>query len=342
MKKEEIKAKIAELLTAGWVTTYESPYFEEFSSMSDMDKRIYTFIENRAMPLKRMVKLYQKEKNIILAEKYLIHTFMRNRFFIKSEYKTLFTITPKRTFCNNPICAANLLYDIMGYLHTHAPQNKTSLRNFVLKGEIPEREDTKIQRILDLFGPTELDNYTTDKNKMVDRIINNNDMQHLIRDMIVQCKALNLKINSDWSDRRLRDQHKIWNDHINKYRHKNCKNDLIWDTSDIVFPDEIELINSEKRCAEEGDNMHHCLYNCYWREIDNKDYMAFHVESDTGDFTVGVIVKTDNTVRIDQAYKAYNKIITEEDQSKLDEVLELAQEIINANIKYDDYDDFHF
>lgn len=337
MEKQEILAKVAELLTAGWVTTYGHVEFELFSQKTDKEKRIDTFIHHRRLPCKYMYKLYRKENNIVLAKKRVQFAFMRNRFFPKSDYSTLMTITPKRVFCNNVGEISRIILKLLNCNNIEI-KTKRELRNLVIKGELPPETTISydIYNILHYFGPTELETYTTNKRHMIDRLVGGTrEFLNIILDMIPQCKALDVKINSEWSCRRIMDQHQRWNDEINKLRHRNCSEIPIWNTNSIIIPNYIELINSEKRCAEEGDNMHHCLYNCYWMRIKNKSYMAFHIKSDTGDFTVGVIVKTDNTVHFDQAYKAYNKSTTEDDRAMLDEILRIAQSVVNINIYRD-------
>ena len=358
MEKQEILAKIAKLLTAGWITTYESREFKSFSQKTDKEKRICKFIYHETLPYKYMYKLYRKENNIVLARKIIQFAFMRNRFFLKSEYATLMTITPKRVFCNTIEEASRFILQRLDCDDIKI-KTKRELRDLIIKGKLPTEIiiDPKIMNVLQHFGPTELETYTTNKNHMVSRLVNSLDgsecgLFSLIRDMILQCKALNVKINSEWSYRRMQDQHNRWNDEINIIRHRNCSESSIWNIDNIHIPDYIELINSERRCADEGDNMNHCLYNCYNHNIQSKRYMAFHIKSETGDFTVGIRIDHKNTVCFDQAFKAYNKEITNDDKARLNEILKMAQSIVDINVlrdtllNPDDYCiediDFHF
>lgn len=334
MKKEDVLAKTAELLTAGWIAPFNEREFESFQEMTDEEKRIFVFIDGKGLPYKTMYKLYKKENNIVLARKTLLYKFMRNRFFTLSQYNTLFTATPKRVFVNDIASITPALRSLYGFDVRIHLKNSTEIRKFILKGELPKSwtSPNEKERIKLNFGPTELEVFTTNENAIIDRMIEDNDLLSLIRDMILQCKALNVKINAEWSHRRLHDQHQRWNSEMNKLRHRNCSTTPIWNIDNINIPDYMELINSEIRCAWEGDNMHHCLYNCYWSRIRNKQYMAFHVKSETGDFTVGIRINNNYEANLDQAYKAYNKYITEEDERVLSKVLKVAQSIVDRTI----------
>lgn len=335
MEKQEILARTAELLTARWIAPFDEHEFESFSEMSDEERRIYVFIDGKHLPNKIMYKLYKKEDNIVLARKEFRYKFMRNRFFIMSKYDTLFTITPKRVFMNDVGEASYVLRALYNFDSQTSIKNSTELRKFILKGELPESRhysDARA-RIKSHFGPTELKVFTTNEDMIIDRMISSCGLESLIRDMIFQCKALNVKINSEWSDRRLQDQHQRWTKEMNKLRHRNCSTRPIW-KFDFNLPDWVELINSEKRCAEEGDNMSHCLYSCYNKRILERSYIAFHTRTEDEEFTAGFYVDIRyQGIRFDQAYRKCNAPISEGSRALLEDIKVIAHRIINNHIQ---------
>lgn len=68
---------------------------------------------------------------------------MRNRFFIKSNYKTLATVTPKRIYCDDITHTCNTLLDFFKLKSEYLPCNKAMLRA-ILNDKYIERQMTKI------------------------------------------------------------------------------------------------------------------------------------------------------------------------------------------------------
>ena len=115
-------------ITEDWEVLCSSDNFETFNELSDVDKRIHYLVDNKDLPYRTLIKIYYKENNLIIAYKHLKWVFMRNRFFIKSSYKTLATITPKRIYCDDITNTCNILIDFFKLEHEYLPCNRAMLR----------------------------------------------------------------------------------------------------------------------------------------------------------------------------------------------------------------------
>ena len=139
-----------------------------------------------------------------------------------------------------------------------------------------------------------------------------------LRDLLYQAKKLNRIVKTSWSPRRIHDEHMKWTEEIHQLKTRNCSTEPIWEKC-IKLPEGVTLLNSEKEIANEGSNMHHCIYTNYCGALKNKRMIAFHVVNKDGDFTCSFRIK-DNQIEFDQAYKAWNKRLT-------DFEMELAQSL---------------
>lgn len=60
------------ILTNDWVVVFESPNFKDFSESSDKEKRLTHLIDGMPLPTQTLIKIYQKEKNIVMAMREVI------------------------------------------------------------------------------------------------------------------------------------------------------------------------------------------------------------------------------------------------------------------------------
>ena len=111
-----------------WEILHSSDNFESFNELSDVEKRIHYLIDQKGLPYRTLIKIYYKENNLVIAYKRLNLVFMRNRFFIKSSYKTLATVTPKRIYCDDIAHACNILIDFFKLGSKYLPYNRAMLR----------------------------------------------------------------------------------------------------------------------------------------------------------------------------------------------------------------------
>lgn len=298
------------ILTDGWVVSSESDHFASFSELSNEEKRIQHLIDDICLPYRQMYRIYQKDKNIIVAIKELQWKFIRNRFFIKTTFDALATITPTRVYSNKVDSAAHFVCKHLGFepkIHI----NKILLRQIVKKGKsayddylIKHEEEIYCHR----YGCSwdDIVTYSDDPKLFLEKakLPENNEL----RDLLYQAKKLNRIVKMSWSQRRIHDEHMKWTEEIHQLKTRNCSKEPIWEKC-VKLPKGVILLNSEKEIANEGSSMHHCIYTNYCRALKDRRMIAFHVVNEDGDFTCSFIIK-DNKVLFDQAYKAWNKTLT--------------------------------
>lgn len=308
------------IFTDGWLVSNESEHFASFSELSDDEKRIQHLIDDRRLPFRAMYRIYQKDKNIIVAIKELQWKFIRNRFFIKTTFDTLATITPTRVYSNRVDSAAHFVCKHLGFepkIHI----NKILLRQIVKKGKeayddylVKHEEEIYCHR----YGCSwdDIVTYSDDPKLFLEKAkMPENDE---LRDLLYQAKKLNRIVKTSWSPRRIHDEHMKWTEEIHKLKTRNCSTEPIWEKC-VKLPKDVTLLNSEKEIANEGASMHHCIYTNYCSALKNKRMIAFHVVNEDGDFTCSFRLR-DNQIEFDQAYKAWNKRLT-------DFEMELAQSL---------------
>lgn len=297
------------ILTNDWEVIYEYGSFKLFSELSEGDKRIYHLIDENYLPNQTSIKIYQKEKNIVVASKRIEWRFGQNRFYPKSVFNTLATITPTRVFSTNPHHAIEC---ICRYLREQylGGVTKTSLRLLVTKGYDAYSEYVKERiELSGTYSPFNLKTFTDNPDVFLHRMNGNRELC----DLYSQAIKLNRKIKMSWSDRKIHDIHMKWTEEIHKLKCRNCSTKSIWENIPEL-PENVELLNSERRIADEGINMHHCIYTNYNDILTNHKAIAFHVKGYnpyTVMFTVNIY---GDSVSFSQAYHAWNKPLTNEEK----------------------------
>ena len=308
------------ILTDGWLVSNESNHFASFSELSDEEKRIQHLIDDIHLPYRQMYRIYQKDKNIVIAIKELQWKFIRNRFFIKTTFDTLATITPTRVYSTKVDSAAHFVCKHLGFepkIHI----NKILLRQIVKKGKsayddylIKHEDEIYCRR----YGCSwdDIVTYSDDPELFLEKAkMPENDE---LRDLLYQAKKLNRIVKMSWSPRRIHDEHIKWTEEIHQLKTRNCSTEPIWEKC-VKLPKGVILLNSEKAIANEGSSMHHCIYTNYCGHLKNKRMIAFHVANEDGDFTCSFWLRN-NQIEFDQAHKAWNKSLT-------DFELEIAQSL---------------
>lgn len=306
-----------------WKNVSENDTFEVFSDLSEKDKRIYYLIDDHYLPSRIEVKVYRKEKNIVVAVRELEWKFARNRFFVKSRCRIVATVTPKRIFSDNITQAGQYLARYLGF-HIYVPINRTLFRQILNEGQ-SAFEEYKQQLVYREMFPGPIEDVKVfvegDLDVFVERIHENNEL----RDLYKQAVALDRKIKMSWSDRKIHDLHMKWTEEIHKIKNRNCSTEAIWENT-ISLPEGVELLNSEMRIAEEGGKMHHCIFTNYSNLLTGHLKIAFHAN----DFTVMFDVHPDRC-QFNQAYKAWNKNLDDEEMKYARSLVKYANEIALLN-----------
>lgn len=294
-----------------WKITRYNEEFEAFNKLSSKEKRLYYFIDDKILPSQRYVSLYNKGDNIVLAVKTTQWYFINNRFFTKSIFRVLATITPKRIYSDCIQHAGNALCEYFGFTCT-CKMNKILFRKILKHGK--EAYDKYVESISEQNYPNIKDVkifVEGDVSTFRKRYSDNIELQDLYRQAII----LDRKIKTMWSDRKIHDIHMKWSEEIDKLKHRNLSTEPIWDIN-IQLPEDVELLNSEMRIAEEGSKMHHCIFNVYCSQLKYKSCVAFHVRNFT------VMYSITPSVEFNQAFYAWNKSLSKED-------MEYAKSLIN-------------
>lgn len=310
-------------ITNEWKCTYGREDFEIFQSLSEKDKRVYYLIDDKCLPMKEEVKIYRKEENIIVAVRTVEWKFARNRFFPLSKCSVVATVTPKRIFSDNITRAGQYLAKYLGFT-INIPINRTLFRQMLNKGyeAFQEYVEEKTQES-HLPGPiTDIKIFVEgDVNEFSERIKTNIEL----RDLYKQAVALDKRIKMSWSDRKIHDLHMKWTEEIHKIKNRNCSTETIWENT-IPLPEGVELLNSEMMIAEEGGKMHHCIFTNYGYSLTKHYKIAFHAH----DFTVMFDIHPDRC-QFNQAYKAWNKHLDEEEMKYARSLVTYANEIAILN-----------
>lgn len=308
------------IFTDGWLVSSESEHFASFSELSNAEKRIQHLIDDIRLPGRQMYRIYQKDKNIVVAIKELQWKFAKNRFFIKTTFDTLATITPTRVYSTKVGSAAHFICKHLGF-EPNIHINKILLRQIVKKGKeayddylIKHEEEIYCHR----YGCSwdDIVTYSDDPKLFLEKAkLPENDE---LRDLLYQAKKLNRIVKTSWSPRRIHDEHMKWTEEIHQLKTRNCSTEPIWEKC-VKLPKGVTLLNSQKEIANEGSSMHHCIYTNYCGHLKNKRMVAFHVANEDGDFTCSFWLRN-NQIEFDQAYKAWNKRLT-------DDEMEIAQSL---------------
>lgn len=319
------------ILTDGWLVSNESNHFDSFSELSNEEKRIQHLIDDIRLPHRQMYRIYQKDKNIIIAIKELEWKFIRNKFFIKTTFETLATITPTRVYSTKVCSAAYFVCKHLGF-EPNIHINKVLLCQIIKKGKsayddylIKHEEEIYCRR----YGCSwdDIVTYSDDPRLFLEKVkmSENNEL----RDLLYQARKLNRIVKTSWSPRRIHDEHMKWTEEIQQLKIRNCSTELIWEKT-IKLPKGVTLLNSEKAIANEGSNMHHCIYTNYCERLKRKRMIAFHVVNEDGDFTCSFHI-WQNGIVFDQAHKAWNKSLTDSETQFAKSLEKYVAELVSLN-----------
>lgn len=177
------------------------------------------------------------------------------------------------------------------------------------------------------FSVSDIISFTTNPNLSIEAILNKTAPSHLLHDTLECATQLGTLVNFSWSEKRLNEEHKNQINLLRKEEISKKEKTPIFE-ADTLSTDTIKLLNNELDIFLEGTNMHHCLYNCYYDRIKNKEYIAFHMTAPE-DCTFGVRLSKDKkTPFLDQIYLAYDKMVSKETSDIAKAFIESNKEVL--------------
>lgn len=153
--------------------------------------------------------------------------------------------------------------------------------------------------------------FTTDINASLRNCHKHNSV--ILRDILKDCAVLNRKVNLNWSEKRMREEHLQMDREVIQMQIAGVKAEPLYDT--VVEDKDIEMLNTEQRVFAEGMLMHHCIWTCYFNKMKANRYIGFHM-SQPEDCTFGVKLAFNGEVSLDQIYLAYDEHVNPETRKR--------------------------
>jgi hypothetical protein len=132
----------------------------------------------------------------------------------------------------------------------------------------------------------------------------NTNSRFNIEDLEMQATILDRKIDYNWSEKRLEEEHNTWTKEIMVLKKDNLSNEPIdklqwFRDHHHLLNDHFTLLDNEIDIFEEGHNMSHCLYTNYLNYVKRGSYVAYHVTYKGEEVTFGMFISSDK-LNIDQ------------------------------------------
>lgn len=191
----------------------------------------------------------------------------------------------------NPTDACKYIISSLKFPKTTSPE---LLRKAITNGRVHKKELYAASKVLKDLNSYLADEDTTSKPNWFD--------------ICQQANTLGRKLDWNWSDKRFEEEH-------NKMTREIMALELSFvDDVKIEYehlpslPESFELIASKRRCFEEGALMKHCVYTNYWSRIEDKRYMAYHLDYEGEPITIGLEFRRDIKKAIDDIKKVIDDI----------------------------------
>jgi hypothetical protein len=145
---------------------------------------------------------------------------------------------------------------------------------------------------------------------------------HLYYDLLHYAVKLDQIVDFTWSEKRINEEHQkqieisLQKEIASKEQVPIYKN--------VISGDNIRMLNTELEVFMEAQNMHHCLYSCYYNQIKEHTYIAFHM-SYPEDCTFSVSKQSDGKIKFDQIYLKYDRHVQSNTRA-------IAEKFINSHL----------
>lgn len=129
----------------------------------------------------------------------------------------------------------------------------------------------------------------------------------IVFDVLQNCRILNSKMNFQWSEKRLYEEHQKQTETINLMEIEALSDKPV--IKEFSYGG-LSLINNERECYKEGCYMHNCVHSCYWNSIKNKKYLIARGTINGEYLDLGMRVGSFG-VAFDQVYTIRNQCVSE-------------------------------
>lgn len=266
------------------------------------------------------------------------------KYFLKKNTQQGFTVDPKgkmQVWFGDKLHKLPLLYEVIMHVnqewlnHNYLQFMTNSVMGKVIIGKITNPHDL-CKAILKLYrvegSPSILrkaieGNHLT-KMSLLEGIKSAKNLDHFLefimtrvaydnhyQDLMRQAVILERKIDFNWSDKRMCEEHKMWTKELMDLESDSMsKEPLDWLNIYRYFnSDKMRLLESEYDVYCEGKMMSHCVYTNYWSNIKNQAYVVFHV-NDGSEYgaTLGLNVGVDYKLSFNQLYGHHNMQVSSE------------------------------
>ena len=167
--------------------------------------------------------------------------------------------------------------------------------------------------------------FTVNANNSLDVWLHSDyEKRRLLYDLLSSAVKLNQKVNFNWSDKRINEEHTKQTRELMKKEISSKDNNPIYINLLEKDPN-IYLLNTELAIFLEGTNMHHCVYTNYYDKIRNHKYIAMHMKSPE-DCTMGITLDKDGVPYLQQIYLKYDRRVQPETKA-------IAEKYVSDNFK---------
>lgn len=134
-------------------------------------------------------------------------------------------------------------------------------------------------------------------------------------------------INSNWSLKRLNEEHLNWSKEVDfaRYDIKDIKAPLYKDVPTFIGYD-AKVLNTAEELFLEGKTMHNCVFSNYFDRVRDHKYIIIKLFSPNTlkDINIGIRFNMmySKAIELDQAFYAYNESLTNEDRTYVHEFYE--------------------
>lgn len=156
----------------------------------------------------------------------------------------------------------------------------------------------------------DIKDFTTNVDLSLERILKDDI---LFADAIRSAKLLDEKVNPLWSEKRLQNEHNRQIRTMNASLIALKDETSIYDENlkQIINDDHVKIVSSEKEAYLEGLHMSNCVYTNYWGAIKGNSYLVAHLSLNGENCSIGIRYNG-TSILLDQVYKEYNQIASEE------------------------------